>query len=390
MLPKSSHLGRLTRFSNFNVALLATVSLTLALYLPFLPACAQQAQNNKGSTSKAFLYDRFYFTSDSDGLITNGGGTIHGIGGSILERQLGDKFNLVYGVFTVTTGSKPLSVSVGPLLLDIPPSSSLSFRLTNDSAITTHTLSAPVTIVGVADNDSPAAGTVRTSIGDKMTLPGGSIPVQPLSKGSTRSLTAPLFFIGNAQFNSENLTKQKEASPARDSISISSGQIFLSPTRDLNVITPFGAIRAKANSRFFLSLNDGASTARILNCCSSEITVQSGKKFRRILPSQEFCLFDHRPTQEEVLPADGLGRKEVTMHDVDGQRTAATNTFLIVSMLASPYFLGEWKRDSALDKKITSGLLKSAAAFDTVQPRAEEFYITPNNFYPNTLDKGMR
>lgn len=59
-------------------------------------------------------------------------------------------------------------------------------------------------------------------------------------------------------------------------------------------------------------------------------------------------------------------------------------------MLASPYFLGEWKRDSALDKKITSGLLKSAAAFDTVQPRAEEFYITPNNFYPNTLDKGMR
>lgn len=256
----------------------------------------------------------------------------------------------------------------------------MSLRLTDDCAITTHHLSAPVDVLGTTD-----AGTVNTSISDKITLPGGAIPVQALKLESKK---APIFFIGNAEFN--QIPFANESQTTHDTISVSSGQIFLNSKRALQVITPAGVVTAQANTRFFLYLTQGAGTARVLNCSSNELKVHAGKKFRRVLPSEEFCLFDHRPTQQEVLPADGLGRKEVVMHEVEGQKTAATNTFLIVSLLASPYFLGDWKPASSLDKKILAAMLKSAAAFDSVHASSEDFYIAPNNFYPNSLYKEMR
>lgn len=383
LLPEGIRRAQFSLLLCVDLAFLAAVSLGVQLNA----VCAQTAQplqNGKAGSSKSYLYDRFYFETNSDGLNTSNGGTIRAMSGSILERQAQDKFNLLFGVFTVSTGSKTLTVCAGPLTFDIPPFSSLSFRLREDSAVTIHRLGAPVNICGFVEG-SP----VRSTLSETTTLPGGAIPVQALPLESAKAPTAPLFFIGNAQFSQED-SAGESSGKQEDCISITSGQVFFSPVRALKVVTPAGVLRAKANSRFFLSLAEGAGVARILNCSAGEISFESGKKFRRMSAFEEFCLFDHRPTKEEVLPGDGLGRKEVSMHDVDGVRTASTNTFLLVSMLASPYFLGEWKRDSAVDKKVTADLLKSAAAFDSVHPGSEEFYIAPTNFYPSNLDKVIR
>ncbi len=386
LLPEGIHGARWSLRFCVGLALVATASFCIEIFVPNA-ACAQTAQplqNSKASSSKSFLHDRFYFKTNGDGLNTSQGGTIRATNGSILERQAQDKFNLLFGVFTVSTGSKTLTVCAGPLTFDIPPSSSLSFRLREDSAVTIHRVGAPINISGVVEGSS-----VRSSVSETQTLPGGAIPVQALPLETAKVPTAPLFFIGNAQFSQE-ASAREASNKQEDCISISSGQVFFSPVRALKIVTPAGVIRTKANSRFFLSLSEGAGVARILNCSAGEISFESGKKFRRISAFEEFGLFDHRPTKEEVLPVDGLGRKEVSMHDVDGVRTASTNAFLLVSMLASPYFLGEWKRDSVVDKKITADLLKSAAAFDSVHPGSEEFYIAPTNFYPSNLDKVIR
>lgn len=373
LLPKSIHLGRSTPFIDLSAALFAALSLSLQLYLPTQTVSAQTARNDNMRTSRTFLYDSFYFSSAAQSLSTSGSGNLRGENGSMLERLSGDNFNLIYGVFTVTSGTKTLTVSAGPIQLRLPPASSVSFRLTQDSALTIHNMSAPVTISSATSN-----GASQSSINQRLTLPSGAIEVQSLTARTGDSHSAPIFFIGNAQFSSEAFAKDS----AHDTVSLSNGQLFFSPPRDLKVITPVGVLRAKANSHFFLSLNKEAGTARILNCSSSELKFEAGKKFRRISSSEEFCLYDHRPTQEEVLPADGLGRKEVVMHDIDGQKTASTTTFLVASLLTSPYYLGDWKRQSTLDKKITAGLLKSAAAYHSIYASAEEFYIAPNSVAP--------
>lgn len=188
-----------------------------------------------------------------------------------------------------------------------------------------------------------------------------------LASGASHK-SRPIFYVGEGALSQDS----------SGAIVLKSGSVFICPPKDIDILTSLGVVKAKAHSRFFLVLAQDASSLSLLNCSSHEIVFFSGKKYRHIKPFEEFRFYDHRPTRQEVLPADGLARKEVVLHDIDGQSTAATNSFLLTSMLASPYYLGNWQRDSAFDKKLLKALLKSQAALDSASPSAEQFYVSPD------------
>ncbi len=314
------------------------------------------------ASSQSRLLDRFYFCSPQQGLGTSGGGTISATSGSLVERVSPDTYNLLGGTITITSGLRPLTINADTLKMLVPVNSSLSIRLSPDSVMTLHRGSRPVTLSGIANGVS-----FTNTLNPDTTVPAGATAI-PAGTGDKKQ--TPLMFVGDASF--------LPGVSGGDNISLSSGNIFFSTPRALRVMTPLGVIDANANSRFFVALPQDSGSVRVLNCSSKTIKFESGKKFRRITSCQEFCLFDHRPTQEEVLPADGLGRKEVVLHEVEGQTTASINSFLIVTMLASPNFLGDWRRDSATDKKLLSVMLKSAAALESASPSSEQFYVAPN------------
>lgn len=367
--------------SNRDGFLLALFSIFLQVVWPAHFCRAQTTPLLQSSTGKVQLHDKFYFTSDTESISTIGGGSVSGGAGSLMERLSPDAFSLLTGTFTVYAGSSPLLLKAGEGAMDLhlPANSTLSMRLLQqDSAITVHKASAPVSLTAVSD-----AGRYTSTIASGATVPAGASQVPAIKRGSNLNagLTAkaPILIIGSA------LPVSQDRENGSDSIALANGQLFMQAPRSLHIATPLGVLKSSPDSRFFLTLNENS--LRILNCSSKELKLEANGKFRRITPFEEFALYNHRPAQEEVLPPDGLGRKEVSLHDVDGTTTASTCSFLIPTMLVSPYFLGAWPRESALDKRLVSTMLKSAAVFDSVHPSNEQFYVSPDvlnkNLQPN-------
>lgn len=274
------------------------------------------------------LYDTYFFSSSNQTLKTRGAASISCNPGAFIEDK-GVSYRLLKGVATIKTTSSPISIDVGDGIKQIPANS-------------TETLQA----IESAKPDQP------------------NVALRPLSNQGEN----PLFVVGDC-YGLQSLGKQH-------AISMAHGMVLFCPQNDLIIHLPLGEIRSKAGNKFLVKCD--ASEVRILCCSGSGLTFHQANKFRRIRPSQEFAVFDHRPFQTEVLPSDGIGRKDVTMHDIDGQSmTAASNSFSVVSLLKSPSYLGSWQRKSSVDKKLTKSIIKTAAVHAAAAPSFQDFYRSP-------------
>lgn len=270
------------------------------------------------------LFDSYFYTSNNQTLTTREKASIKGTAGSVIEDRV-DSYKLVRGSASIKTANRSLSLDCGNGITVIPANSNSNIQL-----------------------DEPAF----------------SIP----TSSSDDSASKPLVIIGDC-YGLQSVGRNNE-------VSLAEGKDFFFPDRDLTIQTPLGSIHSKAGSRFLVKCTPGE--VRILCCSGNGLIFHHANKYRRIRPSQEFAVFDHRPAQFEVLPRDGIGRKEVTMHDIDGSSmTATSNSFSVVSLLKSPMYLGAWQRKSAFDKRATKGILKTAAAHAAVSPSFDDFYRAP-------------
>ncbi|QQR57832.1 MAG: hypothetical protein IPG59_23145 [Candidatus Melainabacteria bacterium] len=274
------------------------------------------------------LYDSYFFSSNNQVLKTKGAATITGSAGTVIE-DTGNNFRLVRGSALIKTANSPVSIDCGNGVSVVPTQSLSSVQLEEE----------PLNNSGVTANNL-----------------------------NSSSQSKPLMIIGDC-YGLQSVGRNNE-------VSLAEGKDFFFPDRDLTIQTPLGSIHSKAGSRFLVKCTPGE--VRILCCSGNGLTFHHANKYRRIRPSQEFAVFDHRPAQFEVLPRDGIGRKEVTMHDIDGNSmTATSNSFSVVSLLISPMYLGAWQRKSAFDKRATKGILKTAAAHAAVSPSFDDFYRAP-------------
>lgn len=323
-------------------------------------ACAQ-------STSSE-LVDSYYFTTNEEGFVSDRA-LITGQPGAFVQPRSSDgRLRLASGVISVATRGSRLDVQAGSAIVSIPPNSTVT--LANDANATV--ICANQTggsSVGITDG-----GTTIAQLQSGQSYPRGTPMLQPVT--SQASVKKPLFVVAG----SASLATTGDPG----TIALVSGKLFCYPARDIKINTFLGVVTAGANSQFVLSVMPGE--VRVLNCRGGNLQFNHGSKFRRIPVSEEFAIFDHRPTKEEVLPADGIGRKEITLHDVDGRSvTSATTTFSVVTLLKSPAYLGGWKRRSAIDRRLEAGIIRTAAAIATANPSGEGFYQTPN--FRNTTDR---
>lgn len=318
-----------------------------ALVITF-PSCGQAAE----------LLDRYFFTGDNQGLVAGSNARISGLAGSILELGANGSANLLSGTFTVRTSSQSANLRAGAYEISIPPSSCVTVRNNNGVVVSSNESGTDTGII--------SSGSVIGRLRSGETYPSGEAQLKPvLTHGGMKD---PLFAVGDGELH---LSGNSEAS-----LALMSGELFFCPSRSLKIETPLGQVVAGPRTSFLVSVAPGA--VRVFNCRSGSLKFHSESKFRNISHAEEFCVFDHRPTKEEVLPSDGIGRKEVTLHDLDKQKvTASTNAFSVVSLLTSPNFLGDWKRTSAFAKKLETNLIKSAAAYGGANPGSESFYRTP-------------
>lgn len=332
------------------------------------PVERAEAQTNANSTSSeaSEVVDSYYFTSAGAGFVSNQA-VIRGLSGACVETDNRDgRLRLGAGVITVVTKGSGATVKLGSLSASIPPNSTVTLENGESAVISANKVDGSV---GITDGGSSVA-----NLGNGQTYPQSARMLQTVSASATA--TKPLFVIGRGAVLA---TTQDPAI-----VSLISGKLFCCPNRDIKIKTNLGILAANANAQFLLSAMPGE--VRVFNCRGGTMTFNHGSKFRKIPVAEEFSIFDHRPTKEEVLPADGIGRKEITLHDVDGQRvTSATTNFSVVTLLRSPEYLGRWKRRSAFDKRLEARIIKTAAAMAAANPSGEGYYQTPG--FRNTTDR---
>lgn len=302
-------------------------TLVFAAALAQISAASVAAQTTSTSTKPQELYDTYFFSSSNQTFKARGA-AITCSPGALLEDN-GDSYRLLKGIATIKTAQNPISIDLGDGIKQVPANS-------------TQTLQAIV-----------SAGSSQQSVA-----------LSPLHNQGEN----PLFVVGDC-FGLQSLGKQH-------AISMAQGMVLFCPQNDLTIHLPLGEIRSKAGSKFLVKCD--AAEVRVLCCSGNGLTYHYANKFRHIRPSQEFAVFDHRPFQTEVLPSDGIGRKDITMHDIDGQTmTAASNNFSVVSLLKSPNYLGSWQRKSSLDKQLTKSIIKTAAVQAAAAPSIQDFYRSP-------------
>ncbi len=313
------------------------------------------------ASSKNELFDEYFFTSDGECLNASANAIVTGSRGALVEQRSKGNLNVISGTLSISTKGSPVTVTAATYKISIPAFSTITVRSGNEGCSVSANSTSNGTSIGIVDSASFSA---NLAAGDA--FPQGEAPIAPIIAQTPSR--PPLFVVGNRMLIQPDETA--------GTIALASGQILMCPTRDLKIKTPLGSITAPAQSRFLISVSEGV--VRIYNCRGQEMRFAFENKYRRIPVAEEFSVFDHRPTQDEVLPVDGIGRKEITLHDIDGKQiTAATTTFSVLSLLTSPKFLGDWRRRSAFDKKIERGFLKAAAALSASTPNNENFYQTP-------------
>lgn len=287
-----------------------------------LSGAQAQTPDIQGKTQPAPLFDTYFFSSDGQ-KYSRGSVQISAIAGSTVEDR-GDSFKIYSGEIYISTGGNGTSIDTGAATFAVSPDS-VAYIKHNDQYL--------------------SSGKSNATI--------------------TKSDSQPLLIVGH----SDNLL----ATAQSDTVSLAQGSIFFAPDRDIKIQTPMGLLNAKANSLFFVTASEHS--LRVQFCKGKTMTYNFGSKYRRINPSQEFAVFDHRPFEWEVLPPDGLGRKQVTLHDLNkDNHTACSCTFSLITLLRSPSYLGGWGRKSGTDKKLVGGMIKTAAVYAAANPSYDNFY----------------
>lgn len=333
-------------------------SIAVALIAGLLLGGTANADSSANNDNE--LFDTYFFLSNSDSVTCGAAqATVTAIAGSVVEIRT-DCYRVDRGVVTFRAKQVPLNVVAATSTVRIPARSVAT--ITTDGA--SFSVSANTT-----GTNEPITVVDQSGQGERLTQ-GATYPATNQLNGAiSNSTQKPLLVIGRDI--SCELTERDQT------LSLPQGRMFFYTPREIKIETPMGLVTAKAQSQFYLASSPGF--LRIMSCRGPAIVYNYKSKFRKVGIAEDFAVFDHRPMELEVVPPDGIGRKDVGLIDLDGQQlTAAKSIFSVVTLLKSPSYLGDWKRRSSLDRNLEGGMLKSAAAFAAGHPTADSFYKAPS------------
>ncbi len=141
---------------------------------------------------------------------------------------------------------------------------------------------------------------------------------------------------------------------------------LLQPDDDMELDGSFGKIRIKKGALVAIESNDNS--VRIKACSGpTHVHVEIAGRKLQISPGQELLITNAKPSSEQITPADGIGRRQVSSHQLSEKAHITVSDFSIISFVQNTSYLGSIKNSKSAEKqKLINSLLKTAAAIHTV------------------------
>ncbi|MFN8657734.1 MAG: hypothetical protein U0105_15450 [Candidatus Obscuribacterales bacterium] len=137
------------------------------------------------------------------------------------------------------------------------------------------------------------------------------------------------------------------------------GSMFVEASGNMTVKSSRGAVELKPGALVHIDSRDGLMSVK---ACSGpgDVKVSRPAFNQALAPGQELLLSAHRPTKNEMTPADGIGRRKQDVKELSDGTHAVISDFAMITLIGNLTHLR--KSTSAADKKIVDRLLRTAAA----------------------------
>lgn len=160
------------------------------------------------------------------------------------------------------------------------------------------------------------------------------------------------------------------------SLRIRSGAVFMNVTTEQVLATPLCHVQAKKDS--VLSMESDGTTTRVRSCSGpGHVEVVSGGNKLQLNPGQELFLSADAPHQADILPNDGIGRRNLVAMGLRTGIVAVLDDFSIPSYLASAPEVQPVRKSQDGHADLFNRLVKTAAVVQMVTSYRGQYYLPP-------------
>jgi hypothetical protein len=160
-------------------------------------------------------------------------------------------------------------------------------------------------------------------------------------------------------------------------VKLMKGSLFMRSSDATVVDTPLGQVHGVKGSMFKVSANEGNTRVQALSG-PDEVSVVAGKRLIPLNCGKEVFISDHKPSQTESIPADGVGRRGMSAYALDGALSAIVGDFSMVTLLNSATYLNTLRHPvSTNDQQLHAQIIKAAAVIQQVLGNRGRYYVAP-------------
>jgi hypothetical protein len=186
--------------------------------------------------------------------------------------------------------------------------------------------------------------------GNEPVLPEGLDSMAP-SDESVRILAEPGALVGHSHTGAQTLR---------------TGAIFVEARQTCTIETELGTVHTKKGALVSVERTQGALYVRACSR-SGDVAVITGGRRIQLHPGCELIVTNHRPSDADLKPSDGIGRRDMRTEKLHGELHATVCDFSIVTVISNSIPLSSLKLSAqSADRKLLERLVRTAAAVDMV------------------------
>jgi hypothetical protein len=154
-----------------------------------------------------------------------------------------------------------------------------------------------------------------------------------------------------------------------DGIKLFDGEIFVEATAPTSIETAHGLVEIKKGALVHVDMRNGNAHVKACGNAGDVVVYGYNHKFP-IAPGQEVILTSHAPSQKDMLPADGVGRRNQETKKLEDGGHVIMSDVSLLTVISSQSAL----KNKPENKRVVERILKTAAALDMIT-RARGGYV---------------
>jgi len=168
-------------------------------------------------------------------------------------------------------------------------------------------------------------------------------------------------------------------------LKLNKGTLFVYSNDELAVATPLAEVHDTKG--IALGLNAAAGKIRVQVLSGTKpVSVVAAKHIMPLKCGKEILITNHKPTQQEAVPADEVGRRGMSAIALGNDMGAVLGNFSIFSILTgAKYMLPLALPASLSEQRIHAQILKSAAVVQQVFGGRSRYYVAPKEEAKSTI-----